>query len=57
VFVCNIAKASFIIDRKYPTKHHKNMLTKTKPSNIEAMKHEQNIKNGRKRNLHRNMII
>jgi hypothetical protein len=32
LFVCNIAEASLTIDGIYPTKHHRNMFTKTKPN-------------------------
>ncbi len=39
LFVCNIAKASSIIDGKYLTKHHRNMLIKIKPNN----KKQQNM--------------
>jgi hypothetical protein len=32
LFVYNIAEASFTIDGKYPTKHHRNMIIETKPN-------------------------
>jgi hypothetical protein len=39
LFAIYIAEASLVIDEKYPTKHHRNMLTETKPNN----KKQQNM--------------